>query len=120
MLAREKIEEILENLKNVKGIEESSAVTRDGLLVHSTLSNTYQYQTFVAMAATMFGAAEIASIELKKGVADRIIIESEAGKIIVTGAGSKILLVVTARSNSELGIILLEMKKTADRIKETL
>ncbi|MCZ7362657.1 MAG: hypothetical protein O8C58_04905 [Candidatus Methanoperedens sp.] len=95
MTAREILEEILISLKNIKGVEES-------------------------MAATMFGAGEIASIELGKGATSRIIVESRTTKLIATGAGPKVLLVVMTRPDAGLGMILLEMKKASDKIKEVL
>ena len=120
MTAREILEEILISLKNIKGVEESAVVTRDGLLVSSTVSQTSHADTFVAMAATMFGAGEIASIELGKGATSRIIVESRTTKLIATGAGPKVLLVVMTRPDAGLGMILLEMKKASDKIKEVL
>ncbi len=69
-----------------------AVITRNGLLVSSNLVN--HAETFVAMAATMFGAAEIASIELGKGSTDRIIVESRTGKVIATGVGPELLLLV--------------------------
>ncbi len=118
MLSKEKLEKILNALKNIKGIEASAVVTRDGLLVSSTLM--HHAETFVAMAATMFGAAEITSTELGKGSTNSIIVESGTGKVIATGVGPKVLLVVMTGPDGGLGITLFEMKKASEKIKELL
>ncbi len=120
MQIKEMLEEIINNLENTRGVEASAAVSRDGLLVCSAMSRKMHADTFAAMSATMFGAAEIASKELGKGSPDRIIVEAKSGKVIATGGGSKVLLVVMTRQEADLGLILFEMKKAMGRIKEIL
>jgi len=68
----------------------------------------------------MLGAAETAVSELKKGIPDRVIVESKQGKIITTGAGPKALLVVMTPPEAGLGLILVEVEKAADKVKGLL
>jgi len=68
----------------------------------------------------MMGAAETATTELGKGIPDRIIVESQNGKIIGTGAGPKALLLVMTKKNAGLGLVLIEMSKAAEHIKQIL
>lgn len=116
MQAKENIEKILNDLNNIRGIEASAAVTRDGILVSSTMAKSAD--TFAAMSATMFGAAQIASIEFGKGIPNRVIVETKNGKLIAAGAGSKVLLIIMATNDSTLGEILFEMTKASEKIKE--
>ncbi len=116
MQAKENIEKILKDLNNIKGIEAAAAVTRDGILMNSTMAKSAE--TFAAMSATMFGAARIAAIEFGKGIPNRVIVETKNGKLIAAGAGTKALLVVMARNDSSLGEILFEMTKASEKIKE--
>ncbi|KCZ72139.1 hypothetical protein ANME2D_01542 [Candidatus Methanoperedens nitroreducens] len=120
MTTIEMLEEILDDLKHIGGIEASAVASRDGLLICSNVSRKLQAETFAAMSATMLGAAETATAELGKGVPDRIIVESKNGKLIATGAGSKALLLVMARPNAGLGLILVEVAKASQKIKEIL
>ncbi len=113
------LEKILNNLKNIGGIEGSAVASRDGLLIYSTLTKS-NAETFAAMSATMIGAAETATTELGKGIPDRVIVESKNGKIIGTGAGSKALLIVMTEPNASLGLILIETAKASEKIKEVL
>jgi predicted regulator of Ras-like GTPase activity (Roadblock/LC7/MglB family) len=72
------------------------------------------------MSATMMGAAETATIELGKSIPDRIIVESKNGRIIGTGAGPKALLLVMTQPDAGLEVVLIEMAKAAEQIKQIL
>jgi predicted regulator of Ras-like GTPase activity (Roadblock/LC7/MglB family) len=65
----------------------------------------------------MLGAAETATTELGKGIPERVIVESEHGKLIATGAGPKALLIVLTTPDAGLGLILLELEKASKIIK---
>ena len=117
---KEMLEKLLGDLKKVGGIEASAVVSRDGLLMVADIPQNINAETFAAMNATMVGAAETMISEIKKGVPDRVIAESENAKVIATGAGSKALLVVMTSSEAGLGLVLVEMEKTVDKIKEVL
>jgi len=120
MTTTELLEKILNDLKNIGGIEASAVASRDGLLIYSTVSKKLHAETFAAMSATMLGAAETATTELGKGIPQRIIVESENGKLIATGAGQKALLVVMTEPDAALGLILIEVTKASEKIREVL
>jgi len=116
----EMIEAILNEVNKTGGIEASAIASRYGLLIFSTLTERCLSETFVAMSATIMGAAETAATELGMGIPDKIIIESKKGKIIGTGAGPKALLFVMTRPDANLGLVLIEMKEASERIKQVL
>ena len=116
MPAKEAIDKILHDLNNTPGIEISALLSRDGLLISSTLA--LNSDTFAAMSATMFGAAEIAAKEFGKDRPHRVVVETKYGKLIVSGAGKDALLVVLARHGSTLGHILLEVSRASEKMKE--
>src|SRR3972149_950102 len=120
MTTTEILEEALNNLKNIGGIEASVVASRDGLLIHSTVSRKLHAETFAAMSATMLGAAETATTELGKGIPERIIVESDDGKIIATGAGTKAILLVMTEPDASLGLILIEIAKASEKVKQVL
>ena len=117
---QEKLVLMLKELRKVSDIEGSAAVSRDGLIIAADLSKDVDEETFAAMSATMLGAAETATTELGKGIPQRIIVESENGKLIATGAGQKALLVVMTEPDAALGLILIEVTKASEKIKEVL
>ena len=112
------LQELVSDLKNLGGIEACAIVSRDGLLMSSDMPDGVMGETFAAMSATMLGAAETATTELDKGLPSRIIVESQTGKLICMGAGPKALLVVMAKPDAGLGLILVEVEKTVAKIKE--
>ena len=111
------LNEILKELNNAEGIIGSAIVTRDGLVIASQLPENVDSATFAAMSAAMTGAAETAISELKKGLVDRVIVESKQAKIITIGAGSEAILVTLTGKEARLGLILIEMKKAAEKIR---
>lgn len=117
---REMLEKVLKDLKVAGDVEASAIVSRDGLLIASDIPQSVNAEAFAAMTATMLGAAETATSELGKGVPDRVIVESKETKIITCGAGSKALLVLMANPNANLGLVLLEMGKASEKVKELL
>jgi hypothetical protein len=116
----ELIDKLLSDLKKSGGVEACAAVSRDGLLIKSSMQKEHFAESFAAMSATMLGAAETASTELGKGVPNRVIVESTQGRLIAVGAGHKALLVVIVSPEAGLGLILLELDKTAKKLKELL
>jgi hypothetical protein len=112
---KEKLIELLQGMQKIGGIKSSIVVSRDGLVIASNITDL-DADTFAAMSAAMQGAAETAASELKQGEVDQIIIETGKGKIISTGAGTKAILVILALKSINLGLALLEMGKTAEKI----
>ncbi len=116
----ELVDKLISELKKSGGVEACAAVSRDGLLIRSSMQKEQFAESFAAMSATMLGAAETASTELGKGVPNRVIVESTQGRLIAVGAGPKALLVVIVNTEAGLGLILLELDKTAKKLKELL
>lgn len=117
---KERLEQILRELKGIGGIEGSAVISRDGLLIASELSENIDAETFAAMNAAMVGAAETASSELKRGELNQIIVDAKAGKIIAIGAGTLAILVCLVKPEINLGLVLLEMGRTAGKVSDTL
>lgn len=100
------------------GIKTSSIASRDGILIASDMSDGKHAQTFAAMSATMLGAAECATTELGKGIPGRVIVESEHGKLVATGAGPKVILITLTEPDAALGLIITELDKSVEKIKK--
>lgn len=116
----ELLEKIMNDIHNIGGVEASAVASRDGLLIYSTLSQKQHAETFAAMSATMLGAAETTSTELGKGIPERVVVESKDGKLVVTGAGPRALLIIMTEPDAGLGLILVEVEKASEKIKKTL
>lgn len=116
----EMVDKILSDLKNIGGVEASIAASRDGLLIRANMPKQKFLESLAAMSATMLGAAETATTQVEKGLPTRVIVESEYGRLVIVGAGSKALLIILANLDSPLGLILLELDKSAKKMKEIL
>jgi len=116
----EMLGKVLANLGKIGDVEASAVATRDGLLMNADMHNMGDSETFVAMSATMLGAAETAAIELGKGIPNRVIVESDDGKLICMGAGPKALLVVMTAPEAGLGLVLVEMAKATEKIEKLI
>jgi len=115
----EMLGKVLSDLTKTGAVESSVIASRDGLLMVSH-TRKGDDETFAAMSATMLGAAETASTELERGVPDRVIVESDDGKLIAVGAGPKALVVVITPADAGLGLVLVELGKAAEKIKNIL
>lgn len=114
------IEKLLVDLRNVGGVAACAAASRDGLLIRAVMQKDQYVESLVAMSATILGAAETATTHVEMGIPSRVIVETEAGKLIVVGAGPKALLILLANPNVGLGLILLELEKSAEKLKNLL
>jgi len=111
---------LLTELENVGDIDGAAITTRDGLLVAAKLPNDVNAETFAAMSATMFGAAETAVSELKKGKVRRVISEAEDCKLVAVDAGPSAAVVALVRPEANLGLVLMEIIKTANATKDIM
>lgn len=117
---KEKLTEILQNLRKMGDIQGSSVISRDGLVIASDLSKSIDEETFAAMSAAMQGAAETVVSELKQGELKQIIVDADKGKIIAISAGEKAILVILTTPRINLGLALLELGKTSGKIIDIL
>ena len=116
----EMLGKVLSDLGKIGEIEASAIATRDGLLMNADMHVKGDPETFVAMSATMLGAAETATSELNKGIPNRVIVETDDGKLVCMGAGPKALVVVLTAPEAGLGLILVELTKAAEKIKKLI
>ena len=120
MVVKDELEGVLKDLKALGDVEATAIVSKDGLPIAVDLSSGVDAESFAALSATILGAAETAMSEVMSGSLDRVIIESEGGKIVATAAGPEALLVVMTSPNAKLGLILLKINKAKKRIMEIL
>lgn len=117
---KETLIEILKELRKIGDIQGSSVISRDGLVIVSDLSKDVNEETFAAMSAAIEGAAETAVAELNQGNLNQIIIDANKGKIITISAGKKAILVILAKSDINLGLVLLELGRASRKVANIL
>ncbi len=116
----DRLADILKKMEMVGGINGGAIVARNGLMMVSNLPKEIDDRRFCAMAATMMGAVETAAATLKRGAIKRVTAEVESATIIAMGAGPKAVLVVSADHNANLGMLMLEMEESSDKIRRLI
>ncbi|MDI6902333.1 MAG: roadblock/LC7 domain-containing protein [Methanocellales archaeon] len=114
------LDKVLSDLKSIGDVEASAIVSRNGLLKASDVSSDIRAETLAAMSATMLGAAETATSELKKGIPNRVIVEFKEAELIAMGAGPQAILVTMTNPGAGLGLILVRMEKASEKVKGLL
>jgi len=114
------LEDLLSFLETLPEIQGAAIVRRDGLMVAALLPKEIDGKTVAAMSAALVGTAETCSAELQLGRFLQIAVEAEKGKLIATGAGSFALLICLVSDKANLGLVLLEMGRVANRVSQVL
>jgi uncharacterized protein len=117
---REQIESILRKLTVIGQVDGVAVVSRDGLLIADSLPKNIDAEIFSSMSATMHGAAETALSEMKRGICQATIAESDKSTIVSYGVNPTFLLVALAAKGVNLGLLRVEMKKMAAQIAKML
>ena len=117
---QEMLNEVLQDLDRMTGIEGSAIVSRDGLVIVSHLPTRVGREAFSAMSATMLGAAETAMMELARDPPERVLVETKTTRMVITGASSETLLVVLCKYNVNLGMLFIQAEKSVSKIREIL
>lgn len=114
----EDVSRVIADLKRAEGIRALAVVSREGILVASEIPGDVHPETFAAMSAVMLSAAETAYLEIGQAIPDRLIVETDEGKLIITGAGERSMLVALADGRAGIGHLTVEMNKAVARLKE--
>jgi predicted regulator of Ras-like GTPase activity (Roadblock/LC7/MglB family) len=119
------VENILEEIINGefpqgKSIQSVSVVSKTGLLVAGKAASTARAETFSAMAAIMFSAAEATKNDVFKDRIDHVIAVFRNTKLFITELSSSLLIVSTADREMEDAKILESMNHIVTKTKEEL
>jgi hypothetical protein len=94
-------------------VEASAVVSVDGLIMASSLPAGVEEDRVSAMSAAMLSLGERIASELGRGVLDQVYIHGDSGYVILMAVGEEAVLTVLAREGAKLGLIFLDMRRTA-------
>lgn len=119
---REDIGSLLkELLERAPGDINGVAVLRpDGLMISSALPSGTDEKRVAAMAAAMVGTSQRTCDELERGDLNQVVIDGAIGKAILSYAGKKAVLAALSPGEVNLGLALLELERTAIKVKEVM
>lgn len=101
-------------------VEASAVVSVDGLVMASALPEAVEEDRVSAMSAAMLSLGERISKELGRGDLDEVYVHGTEGYILLMAAGKDAVLTLLAREKAKLGLVLLEMRRAADDIRELI
>lgn len=97
-------------------IEASAVVSVDGLTIASALPQNVEEDKVAAMSAAMLSLGERIAIELGRGSLEQVYIRGANGYVVLMAAGKESVLTALARENAKLGLLLMDMRRTADAL----
>ncbi len=103
-----------------KDIEASAAITTDGFIIGSVLDSGVDEDRFAAMCASLLALAGQAATEISRGQMKQVIIDGTTGLMILAYAGDDAVLAVASKPTANLGMVIIESRKSAAKIKELL
>jgi predicted regulator of Ras-like GTPase activity (Roadblock/LC7/MglB family) len=101
-------------------IEASAVVSVDGLIIASALPNDVEEDRVSAMSAAMLSLGERISTELGRGNLEQVYIKGGEGYVILTSIGSEAVLTALAGPHAKLGLVFLEMRRTAEDLERAV
>lgn len=117
-------EEMVKLLKELQmttpDIEASAVVSVDGLIVASALPADVEEDRVSAMSAAMLSLGERIASELHRGTLDQVFVRGEEGYVLLMSVGEEAVLTALARKNAKLGLVFLDMKRTAAEVLRLL
>jgi len=116
-MAPTRTEEMVNALKALQSstpdIEASAVVSIDGLIMASALPADVEEDRVSAMSAAMLSLGERIASELGRGTLDQVYVRGENGYVFLMSVGTEAVLTAMARKEAKLGLIFLDMKRTA-------
>jgi hypothetical protein len=117
-MAKSRTELMVDRLRELQSttpeIEASAVVSVDGLIMASSLPAGVEEDRVSAMSAAMLSLGERIATELGRGVLDQVYVRGTGGYVILMSVGDEAVLTTLVREGAKLGLIFLDMRRTAD------
>jgi predicted regulator of Ras-like GTPase activity (Roadblock/LC7/MglB family) len=118
---KEKIHEMLEEVQTLAaGLRGWQVLSLEGLPITSQVRNDMDEGQIAAITASILSVADMAAERYNHGGLEEVFITSQAGQIMVKGAGDRALLVLEAAKDMKQGLIVYAAKTAAEKISKLL
>jgi predicted regulator of Ras-like GTPase activity (Roadblock/LC7/MglB family) len=101
-------------------VSAAALVSLDGFTMASALPDGMQEDRVGAMSAAILGLGERAAAELGRGQLSQVFIEGDGGYVMLIAAGDRAVLTALAETDAKLGLVLYDMRISAQEIAEIL
>jgi predicted regulator of Ras-like GTPase activity (Roadblock/LC7/MglB family) len=92
----------------------TAVVSIDGLIIASNLLPEMSEDRVSAMSAAMLSLGEQISKEMGRGSLEQVHIKGDNGYVVLISVGEKAVLTALVNMQAKLGMIFLDMRRTAD------
>lgn len=101
-------------------VEGSAVIDNDGLMIASAMSQDNDDDSVAAMAAALLGLGERIVGELARGEFETVMVRGSTGYVIMARTGPEAVLAVLAAKSAKLGLIFLDVTRTAKEVARLL
>jgi uncharacterized protein len=109
---------VLDSLTRQRGVTAALVVSeRDGIAIDSNLQIGQSGDRLAALAAFLYRKARLSAQAAGMGAVSFLQLEAPAGRICAVGGGS-LVLVVVAESSVNVGLVRVEMLRSADALRQ--
>jgi predicted regulator of Ras-like GTPase activity (Roadblock/LC7/MglB family) len=117
-------DEMVARLRNLQAttpdIEAAAVVSVDGLIMASALPRDVEEDRVSTMSAAMLSLGGRIAIELGRGQLDQVFIRGERGYVVLMSIGAEAVLTALTRREARLGVIFLDMRRTAAELSRLI
>ncbi len=117
-MAKSRTELMVERLRDLQTatpeIEAAAVVSVDGLTMASSLPANVEEDRVSAMSAAMISLGERIAGELGRGLLEQVHVKGDDGYVILMSVGEEAVLTTLVREGAKLGLVFLDMRRTAD------
>ena len=117
-MAKSRTELMVDRLRDLQAatpeIEAAAVVSVDGLTMASSLPANVEEDRVSAMSAAMLSLGERIAGELGRGLLDQVHVKGAGGYVILMSVGEEAVLTTLVREGAKLGLVFLDMRRTAD------
>jgi hypothetical protein len=101
-------------------VEASALVSVDGLIIASALPAGVEEDRVSAMSAAMLSLGDRIASELGRGILSQVYVKGDQGYVILMSVGEEAVLTVLAHQEAKLGLVFLDMRRTAEDLATLL
>jgi len=88
----------------------------DGLPVHEDTAAGVDAEALAAMATDIVGRAVRMAADVGQGAAQQLLVQAEGGYVVASSVGEGSCLVVSAKAEASLGLLLVTVRKAAGEV----
>jgi len=123
-MAKSRTERLVDRLRSLQmstpDVEASALVSVDGLIIASALPAGVEEDRVSAMSAAMLSLGDRISSELGRGTLSQVYVKGDQGYVILMSVGEEAVLTVLAHQEAKLGLVFLDMRRTAEDLATLL